>query len=123
ADADDGAVFLDQPLDVGPEDEGEVRVLLRLGGEQFQQPGLRCHQDVRELGPQPVEVGDGDAAGRGVQGQGADGPVGELVEAVGEAELVEDFEGGRVDGVAAEVAVEGVVGFEQDDGDAAAGEQ
>jgi hypothetical protein len=48
--------------------------------------------------------------------------VGECVEAVGQPELGEQFEGGRVDGVPAKVAVEVGVGFEECDRDAAAGE-
>ena len=49
--------------------------------------------------------------------------MGECVEALGQPELGEQFEGGRVDSVPAEVAVEVGMGFEQRDRDAAAGEQ
>ena len=58
-----------------------------------------------------------------VGGELADLRVGELEEAFEEAEFVEDFEGGGVDGVAAEVAEEVLVLFEDGDVDAGAGEQ
>ena len=47
----------------------------------------------------------------------------ESMEAVGQPELGEQLEGGRVNGVATEVAVEVGMRFEEDDRDAAAGEQ
>ena len=47
----------------------------------------------------------------------------ELEEAVEQAELVEELEGGGMDGVAAEVAEEVGVLFEHGDGDAGAGEE
>ena len=56
-------------------------------------------------------------------GEAGDLGVRELQEAFEEAELVEELEGGGVDGVAAEVAEEVFVLFEDGDGDAGAGEE
>ena len=70
-----------------------------------------------------AEVGDGELLAAYVGGELVDLGVGEGEEFVEEAQLVEDFEGGGVDGVAAKVAEEVFVFFEDGDGDAGAGEE
>ena len=69
------------------------------------------------------EVRDGEALAADDRREAGDLGVGELEEAVEEAELVEELERGGVDGVAAEVAEEVGVLFEDGDGEAGAGEQ
>ena len=69
------------------------------------------------------EVGDGELLAADVGGEFVDLGVGEGEEFVEEVELVEEFEGGGMDGVAAEVAKEVGVLFEDGDRDAGAGEE
>jgi hypothetical protein len=69
------------------------------------------------------EVGHEELAAADGGGEAGDVGVREREEAVEEAELVEELESGGVDGVAAEVAEEVGMLFEDGDGDAGAGEE
>jgi len=93
------------------------------GGEEVEEVPLRHEGDVFGDGGEVGEVGHYELAVADGDGHPADFGVGELEEAVEEAELVEELQGGGVDGVAAEVAEEVGVFFEDGDGDARAGEE
>ena len=72
---------------------------------------------------QPAEIADLDGAAVALQGGAVEAALGERGEARSEAELVEQGQGGGVDGVAAEVAQEVGVLLQDGDRDAGAGEQ
>jgi hypothetical protein len=93
------------------------------GGEKVEEVPLGHEGDVLGYGGKVGEVGHEELAATDGDGHSADFGVGELEEAVEQAELVEELEGGGVDGVAAEVAEEVGVFFEDGDGDAGAGEE
>src|SRR5262249_33946832 len=71
--------------------------------------------DVRKAGLDPAKVHKRARAAGGQNGAALQFGMAELMEAIGEADLVEDFQNGRVEGVATELAVEGLVGLTQRD--------
>jgi hypothetical protein len=75
------------------------------------------------MGGEVGEVGHDHALAADDGGEASDLRVRECEEFFKEAELVEEFEGGGVDGVAAEVAKEVFVFFEDGDGDTGSGEE
>jgi hypothetical protein len=124
AHAADHAVFLDEVFDVGPHVEPERGIFLGLLREEGQKTRLRHPHDVREARlHQAAKIERHDRAGRGGERRAVHLDVRQFVQGVGQADLVEDFQGGGVEGVAAEVAVKGRVRFEQGHRDAAAGQQ
>jgi hypothetical protein len=119
-----GGIGLDETGCLPAHAEREAGVMCGFGGEEVEEVPLWRERDVFADGGEVGAVGyrkvaapdvDGDALDDGV----ADG--GE--EAIKQAELVEELEGGGVDGVAAEVAEEVGVLLEDGDFNAGAGEQ
>ncbi len=104
-------------------EEVEVRVLASFAGEEVEEIPLGHKGDESGVGGKVGEVGQGKGLAANGHGEGVDLRVGDLEEAVEEAQLVEDFEGGGVNGVAAEVAKEVLVFFEDGDGETGAGEE
>src|SRR5262249_22029216 len=119
ADAAHGALFDEQLLSLGMHAHLERRVLLCLRGAEFEKARLRNHQDVGEARLQPAEIEWCKGAVRELQRGAGDLGVRYLVKFVGEADLVEDFERGRMNGIAAKFAVKILMHFEQGDGNAA----
>ena len=114
-------VLLGELADVGAHDQLEGGVAGGLGGEELQELRLGHQRDVGEAAGQAGQV-DGDRrAGR--QGRLAELAVGQLKQLVREAKLVQDLHDRGVQRVAAEVAVEVAVGFQQHHRHALAGQQ
>ena len=123
ADAGDRLPVAHQTLHVGAEDQPEGGIATRLGNQELQELGLGQKSDEGEAGLDPAEVGQDDGALAGDDLEATRLAVRRLQQAVGQTELIENFQGRGVNGVAAEVAVEVVVGFQQGDGDAPARQQ
>src|SRR5262249_26069012 len=110
--------LVDEPLNVGAENQMKVGKAARLGGQEIQETVLRQHGDERETRPQPAEIGHGIRAALGDDFEFADLAVRDFQKAIGQAKLIEDFERRRMDRVAAEIAIKILVRFEQGDIDA-----
>ena len=101
----------------------ERRVTPAVLGEEVEELPLRHEGDEAAVGRQVREVGDRHGLAGDVAGQTPGLLVRPLEEFVEKAEFGEEFEGRGVDGVAAEVAEEVAVLFEDDHFDAGAGEE
>ena len=104
--ADHAAGLLDQARDRRPHAQLERRQTAGLPGDEVQEIPLRNeHQELPRRG-QVAEVGDGDLLAIHVADQLGDLLVRQLQECVQQAQVLQDRERGRMDGVAAEVAQE-----------------
>ena len=122
-DAGGDAVLLDEGGGLPAHAESEGGEVRGFGGEEVEEVPLRHECDELGLGGEMAEVGYAELLAADEDGELGDARVWEGEEFFEEAELVEEFECGGVDGVAAEVAEEVFVFFEDGDGDALAGEQ
>jgi hypothetical protein len=93
------------------------------GAEEVEEVPLWHEDDVFCDGGEMSEVGDLKPTASNDGGEAGDVGVRECEKAIEQAELVKELQRGGVDGVAAEVAVEVSVFFEDGDGDAGAGEK
>jgi hypothetical protein len=91
--------------------------------EEAEEIPLRHEGDELAVGGEVGEIGDGDDLLAKVGLDFADFLVGLAEEVIEEAELVHELEGGGVDGIAAEIAEEVLVLFEDEDIDSGAGEE
>ena len=105
-DARDAVPVAQQLARLGVAAQRERRLLPGRVGQQVEQVPLRHQRDVLVGARQPPQVGDGEAAVVELHLHAVQQPVRDACEALAEAELVEQGEGGRVHGVAAEVAQE-----------------
>ena len=112
-----------QVLRLGAADQPERRVAGGLGGQEIQEIPLRHEGQEAVAGRQPAEIGDPVAAPADDAREVLHAALGEGAEALGEAQLVHQVEGGGVDRVAAEVAEEIRVLLQHGDVDARAGEE
>src|SRR6185437_8863888 len=117
------AVPLDEPDDLGIPEQRERWKPFRARGDELEKVPLRHKRDVPELRRHTLERKAQTLARRRLNLHVRHLAVRQLQEFVGKAELIEQFERGRMDGVAAEVAKEVVVLFEDDDGNAGAGQK
>ena len=122
ADADGAAAFVDEAGDFVLHEDAEVWVAGGLLGEEAEEVPLRDEGDEFCGGGQVREVDERERLLASHDAEGFDSLVWEGEEGVEEAEFFEDFERGGVHGVAAEIAVEVFVFFEDGDVDARAGE-
>jgi hypothetical protein len=107
ADSLDASRFADQLRDLALHPQREGRLLPAGLCEQIEQVPLRHHRDVRIPHPQPAEIGNDHAAvDPDRKGDLVQPAVRELREPLSEAQLVEQLQGRRVHGVAAEVPQE-----------------
>ena len=104
-------------------EEVEVGVLCGLGGEEVEEVPLRHESDELFVGGEVGEIGDGKVFAADGEDELGDSLVGKGEEGVEDAQLVHEVEGGGVDGVAAEVAKEVFVLFEDGDVVAVSGEE
>ncbi|SLD77098.1 Uncharacterised protein [Mycobacteroides abscessus subsp. massiliense] len=99
-----------------PHTEVEIRLLASHLGQHVQQIPLRHHRDIGVRGAQPGEVGHHNLlAVRPGHSHPLQLCVGQLVESIEETQLVEQPQGGRVHGVAAEVPQKIAVLLQHDD--------
>ena len=118
ADADDAmAGVFDEAGGLVLHEEVEGGVVCGLGGEEVEEVPLGHEGDEFCVGGEVGEVGDGKVFAADGEDELGDLLVGKGEEGVEDAELVHEFEGGGVDGVAAEVAEEVFVLFEDGDVD------
>jgi hypothetical protein len=123
-DAGDCAVrLLDEACGLPTHAEGEGGEARGFGGEEVEEVPLRHEGDELGVRGKVREVGHGEGVTADVTGEAGKLRVRELEKFVEEPELVEDFHGGGVNGVAAEVTEEVGVFFEDGDGNALPGEQ
>ena len=122
-DAAHDAALLYKPLDARAHPHLERGVSLRLLDDEGEEVFLREHHDVGEARLEASEVGERHGAFRGQESPGVDFRVTEFVQSLGQSEFVQQFEDGRVYGVAPKVSVEIFVRFEERDADALAREQ
>ena len=118
-----GSAAASRPVASQPMRRVKVGIARGFFGEEVEEVPLRHEGDEFCDGGKVGEVGHVEALAADDGGEAGDLGVGELEKAVEEAEFVEELEGGGMDGVAAEVAEEVGVLFEDGDGDAGAGEQ
>ena len=122
-DARDPVPVPQQVLRLGVAAQRERRLLLGDRREHVEQIPLRHQRDVLMGARQRPQVGDREAALVELHLHPVQEPVRDLFEALAEAELVEQGEGGGVHGVAAEVAQEVGVLLQHGDLDARAGHE
>ncbi len=123
-DADDAMVVVfDEAGDFVLHEEMEGGELCGLGGEEVEEVPLGHEGDEFGVSGEMGEVGYGEVFATDGEGEGGDLLMGEGEEGVEDAELVHELESGGVDGVAAEVAEEVFVFFEDGDVVAVAGEE
>ena len=99
------------------------RKLAGLFREDFKQMLLGHHQYVGIFCFETTQIKRSDGAIRGLDGGRKDFACAKCMDSLGQAELVEDFEGRGMDRVTAKFAVEILVHLEQGDADAAACQQ
>jgi hypothetical protein len=114
----DYSVLLDQPLDVGSEDQAEIRVLGGLAGEKFEKSFLGNQHDVGERSLQSAEVDRRERTLGKQERRAVPLDVWQAVQPLGQANLVQQFQDHRMQGVAPKLAVEVLVGFQECHGDA-----
>ena len=123
AHAPDPAPLPQQPDDLGPAQHGERRVRRGVLDEEVEEVPLRHEGEIAVPAGQPPEVRDREGALVGGDGDLLGSLLRHLRERLPEPRLVEDPQGGRVDGVAAEVAQEVRVLLQHQHVHAGAGEQ
>jgi hypothetical protein len=119
----DGSIFFQQLSHIGVHHKPERRVFSRLARDEFEKPHLRNKQDVRESRLKPAQIKRPEVAVGKLDRRPGNLGMGNFVEFVRQPNLVEDFQGRGMDGVAAEFAVEVLVHFQQCHGNAAASEE
>src|SRR5262249_38520016 len=102
----DAAVLLDQTGRLGAHVQIEVRIALAPLGQEVEEVPLRHQGDEFAVGRQMREVGDLHASVADDAGEMFDLLMRQLEELVQQPELMDEFERGGMDGVAAEVAQE-----------------
>jgi hypothetical protein len=102
------------------EEELKAGELFCVAGEEVEEVPLGHEGDEFAVGGDMAEVGDGEGGISEDDVELLNLLMGQLEEFLEQAQLMEDFEGGGVDGVAAEVAEEVLMLFEDGDGDALA---
>lgn len=107
------AVFHNEPLHLGVHDDAELKIFRSLGGDEFEETRLWKQEDAGESGLQPPEIERMEGAIGKLQCGAGDGGVREFVKSVCQADLIEDFQGRRMNGVASEFTVEVFVHFEE----------
>src|SRR5258708_20946909 len=123
-DSGDGVVVVfDEAGDFVLHKEVEGGELCGMGGEEAKEVPLGHEGDEFGCSREVGEVSHGDRDAADGEAEGGELLVGEVEEGFEEAELVHELEGGGVDCVAAEVAEEVFVLFEDGDIDAGAGEE
>ena len=123
-DARDAAVGVaQQARHLGLHAEVEARVPAADALEHVEEVPLRHERHELHVGGQVRKVPDVDRLPADLAADFAQFLVGPCEEVLERAEIVQDLERGRVDGVAAEVAEEVAVLFDDDDGDACSGEE
>ncbi len=123
AHAGDAAAFLDQAGDLGAHMKMKCRVAAALLDQEIQQVPLRHQRDELAARRQVGEIRDPDRRVADHAAEALHPPVRQLQELLQQAKLVDDFERGRMDGVAAEVAQEVGVLLQHHDVDAGARQQ
>src|ERR1700730_13818766 len=118
-----GSIVFHQLGHIGVHHEFEARIPGRLASDEFEEARLRDKQDVRETRLQSAQIEGAEEAIGELDRRPGNFGVGNFLEFVRQANLVEDFEGGRMNGVAAEFAVEVPVHLQQRDGNAASREE
>jgi hypothetical protein len=119
----DTIVFDEEIGDFGFHLQVELRIRLGFGGNEIEEIPLGHEADEFAVRGEMGEIGDGygeivnDRADRG------DFLMGDAQKFLEQAELVHEFEGGGMDGVAAEIAEKVGVFFEDGDFDSGAGEK
>jgi hypothetical protein len=119
----DAAAVAEQVGDLGVAQEREGRLVLGGVGEQVEQVPLRHHRDVLVLPRQPAQVGHLHGALVQLHAGAVEAALGKRSEPGAQTQLVQQRLGGRVHGVAAEVAEEVGVLLQDGDLDARAGEE
>ncbi len=122
-DADDSVVFDEQVDGFVLHEQIEFREGFAFFGEEIEEVPLGHDADEFAVGGEMGEVGDLGGEVVDIHAEVADFLVRALEEVVEEVEFVHEFEGGGVNSVAAEVAVEVGVFFEDGDVSAGAGEE
>ena len=123
ADSCDAIIFDDEVGDFCFHAQVELRIGAGFFGDEIQEVPLGHQADEFAVDRQVRKVGDGDGEIVDDCADFAELLVRDAEEIVEEAEFVDELEGGGVDGVAAEVAEEVGVFFEDEDFDAGAGEE
>src|SRR3712207_1635130 len=113
ADAPDHTVVLEELAHPRPHNEPEIRIALRLPGDELEEACLGHHRDVGKLRLEAAEVHGREGARYGLEGEGAQLGVTHLQQPLGEAELVHDLHDRRVQRITPELAVEVRVRLEQ----------
>ena len=121
--ADDAAVLFEEPVTLCSMRSCEAGVLGGVAGEEVEEVPLGHEGDEFGVRGEVREVGDGECFAADGEAMLLNLLVGHGEEVIEEAELVEELLGGGMDGVAAEVAEEVLVLFEDGDVDAGAGEE
>src|SRR6516162_7362090 len=106
AHAPDDAIFFDQLLDFRSHHQPERGILPGLGGQEVEKLFLRDQHDVRKTSPDPVQVENRAWAVGSWESAALNLGMAELMQTIGEADLVEDFQNGRMECVASKLAVE-----------------
>jgi hypothetical protein len=117
------AVLLDQLLHTRVQAQTEGGQARRLVGHEVEKTALGHQRDIGKACAQVAEVGHRLHPGRAGEAHRPDLAVRQLEEPVRQAQLVQQLERGRMDGVAAEIAVEVAVRLQQGDGHAATCQQ
>lgn len=116
-------IFDDETGDFSFHVKVELRIRFGFFGDETEEVPLGHEADEFAVHGQVGKVGNGDGEVVDDRADFAEFLVGNAEEIVEEAEFVDELEGGGVDGVAAEVAKEVGVFFEDEDFDAGAGEK
>ena len=119
----DIAIFFHQLGDVGVHHQLKRRVFGSLADDEFEEPYLRHHQDVRETRFQASQIEGLEFAVGKFDGRPGNLGVGNFVHLVRQSDLVEDFERRGMNGVSAKLAVKVLVHFQKRDRNALPGEK
>src|SRR5262249_21328613 len=91
----------------------EGGILPGLGRQEVEKLFLRDQHDVRKTGLDPVQIENCTWAAGSREGGALNFGMAELMQTIGEADLVNDFQNGRMKSIATELAVEILVCLEQ----------
>ena len=112
------SAFFNQLVYHGAHHQLKVGIAPSFGGDEIEKLRLGHHGNERELGLEAAQISDLNRPHRGGGRHGPHLSVRQLQETVSQPNFVHDFHDRGVEGVAAKVAVEVLVHFEQGNGDA-----
>src|SRR5215469_10378767 len=111
--ADDRSVFLYQALHLGVHHQFELWILRGLASDEFQKANLGNHRNVGKARFEAAEIEGTKRTVRKLKRGAGDFAVGNLQQFLRQANLVEDFQDGGMNRVAAKIPVEILVHFQQ----------